>query len=217
MKDTYRHQGQRKSLIKILRSKGIQDSKVLNAINSIPRHWFIPTEFESYAYQDNAFPIDSGQTISQPYTVAYQTELLDVKLGDRILEIGTGSGYQAAILCSLGATLYSIERIKELHLQAGELLDKLKLKANLILGDGTKGAAEFAPYDKIIVTAGAPHIPINYVKQLKTGGIIVIPVGKTQESQKMVLAYKQADGSIKHEVKGDFKFVPLLGAQGWKK
>ncbi|MDB4347043.1 protein-L-isoaspartate(D-aspartate) O-methyltransferase [Bacteroidia bacterium] len=216
MKDTYRHQGQRKSLIKILRSKGIQDTKVLNAINTIPRHWFIPAEFESYAYQDNAFPIDSGQTISQPYTVAYQTELLDIKPGDRILEIGTGSGYQAAILCSLGATLYSIERIKELHIQAGELLNKLNLNANLILGDGTKGAKEFAPYDKIIVTAGAPHIPTNYVKQLKTGGAIVIPVGKTQASQKMILAIKQADGSIKHEVKGDFKFVPLLGEQGWK-
>lgn len=217
MKDTYRHQGLRKSLVKTLKNKGIRDINVLNAINTIPRHWFIPTDFETYAYQDNAFPIESGQTISQPYTVAFQTELLQVEPGDRILEIGTGSGYQAAVLCHLGATLYSVERIEALHIQATEILKRLNLKANLILGDGTQGAAEYAPYDKIIVTAGAPHIPINYIKQLKTGGLIVIPVGKTQDSQKMVLAVKQADGSIQHEIKGDFKFVPLLGEQGWKK
>jgi len=216
LKDTYRHQGQRKGLVKLLQSKGIKDLKVLQAINTIPRHWFIPQDFEAYAYQDNAFPIESGQTISQPYTVAYQTELLQVKSGDKILEIGTGSGYQAAVLCMLGAKLYSIERIEELHTEAKRLLDILSLKAHLILGDGTMGAAQFAPYDKIIVTAGSPHIPMSYIKQLKVGGVIVIPVGKTQESQKMILAVKQADGSIKHDIKGDFKFVPLLGKQGWK-
>lgn len=215
MKDTYKHQGQRKNLVKSLKIKGIIDNKVLQAINTIPRHWFIPTEFETYAYQDNAFPIEGGQTISQPYTVAFQTQLLAVEKGDKILEIGTGSGYQAAVLSFLGAELYSIERIKDLHEEAKTVLTKLQLKATLIHGDGTKGALTYAPFDKIIVTAGAPHIPVSYIKQLKTGGRIVIPVGKTQENQKMVLATKQPDGSIKHSFEGDFKFVPLLGEQGW--
>lgn len=215
MKDTYQHKGQRKSLVKILKNKGILDHNVLMAINTIPRHWFIPQEFENYAYQDNAFPIEGGQTISQPYTVAFQTQLLAVEKGDKILEIGTGSGYQAAVLSLLGAELYSIERIEKLHIAAAALLKKLSLDAILLLGDGTKGAADFAPYDKIIVTAGAPNIPASYINQLKIGGKIVIPVGKTQENQKMVLAVKLADGSIKHSFEGDFKFVPLLGEKGW--
>lgn len=216
MKDTYKHQGQRKSLVKTLHSKGIIDNRVLKAIETIPRHWFIPQEFEDHAYQDKAFPIEGGQTISQPYTVAFQTQLLAVKKGDKILEIGTGSGYQAAVLSILGAQLYSVERIKILHQEAGALLKRLGLKANLIYADGTKGAVAHAPFDKIIVTAGAPHIPKSYINQLKTGGIIVIPVGKTQENQKMILATKQFDGSVKHSFEGDFKFVPLLGEQGWK-
>lgn len=215
MKDTYKHQGQRKNLVKALKAKGIMDNNVLSAIEALPRHWFIPQEFETHAYQDKAFPIDSGQTISQPYTVAFQTQLLAVNKGDKILEIGTGSGYQAAILSMLGANLFSVERIEELHLQAKEILKKLNIPVTLIHADGTKGAEIHAPFDKIIVTAGAPHIPKSYVKQLKVGGTMVIPVGKTQENQKMVLATKNADGSIKHTFEGDFKFVPLLGEQGW--
>ena len=217
MKDTYQHKGQRKNLVKELKNKGITDLKVLAAINTIPRHWFIPAEFERFAYQDNAFPIEKGQTISQPYTVAYQTQLLEIKKSDKILEIGTGSGYQAAVISFLGAELYSIERIEELYKKSKIILDQLKLPARLILGDGTLGLPEFAPFDKIIVTAGAPNIPASYINQLKIGGKIVIPVGKNQEDQKMVLAIKQKDGSIKHSILGDFKFVPLIGSQGWKR
>ncbi len=200
MKDTYKHQGQRKNLVKELISKGITDKNVQNAILEIPRHLFIDPEFESYAYQDVAFPIASGQTISQPYTVAYQTQMLEIKTGDKVLEIGTGSGYQAAVLCFLGAELYSIERIEKLHLKAQKILSELNFSAHLILDDGTKGANNFAPFDKIIVTAGAPHIPMSYVNQLKIGGKIIIPVGKTKEDQKMILATKTDEGKIAHQI-----------------
>ncbi len=216
MKDTYKHKGLREKLVKELILKGISDKTVLDAILNIPRHFFISPEFEHYAYQDAAFPISSGQTISQPYTVAYQTQLLEIKKDEKVLEIGTGSGYQAAILITIGALLTSIERIEKLHIGAKNILGQLNLKANLICGDGTLGEASYAPYDKIIVTAGAPMIPMHLVNQLKIGGKIIIPIGKTQALQKMVLAEKLDEGKVAHQVLGDFKFVPLIGKNGWQ-
>jgi len=165
-------------------NKGITNEKVLDAIATIPRHLFISSEFESYAYNDTAFPISSGQTISQPYTVAYQTQMLDIKPGEKILEIGTGSGYQAAVLAHLGANLFSVERIEKLHLSAKRILRELNYNATLIYDDGSLGLGQYAPYDKIIVTAGAPRIPLSYIHQLRIGGKIIIPVGKTKEQQK---------------------------------
>lgn len=215
MKDTFKHQGQRKNLVKVLKSKGISNPLILDCFLQLPRHWFIPLEFENHAYQDKAFPIDNEQTISQPYTVAYQTQLLDIKSGDKVLEIGTGSGFQAAVICKLGANLVSIERHLQLHEKAKNLLKLLNLNANLIHGDGTLGNKTHAPYDKILVTAGAPNIPKSYIEQLKVGGLIVIPVGKTQTEQKMVLGTKLQDGTLDYSLKGDFKFVPLLGQSGW--
>lgn len=197
-------------------NKGITDKKVLDAMATIPRHLFISSEFEGYAYNDVAFPISSGQTISQPYTVAYQTQMLQIEPGEKILEIGTGSGYQAAVLAHLGANLISVERIEKLHLSAKKILLELKYNATLIYDDGSLGVSQFAPYDKIIVTAGAPRIPMSYINQLKIGGKIIIPVGKTKEQQKMVLATKTGEETISHEVLGDFKFVPLIGKQGWE-
>jgi len=197
-------------------NKGITNEKVLDAIATIPRHLFISSEFESYAYNDTAFPISSGQTISQPYTVAYQTQMLDIKPGEKILEIGTGSGYQAAVLAHLGANLFSVERIEKLHLSAKRILRELNYNATLIYDDGSLGLGQYAPYDKIIVTAGAPRIPLSYIHQLRIGGKIIIPVGKTKEQQKMVLATKTGEETISHEVLGDFKFVPLIGKQGWE-
>jgi len=216
LKDTYKHKGLREKLVKELILKGISDKNVLDAILNIPRHFFISPEFEHYAYQDAAFPISSGQTISQPYTVAYQTQLLEIKKDEKVLEIGTGSGYQAAILITIGALLTSIERIEKLHIGAKNILGQLNLKANLICGDGTLGEASYAPYDKIIVTAGAPMIPMHLVNQLKIGGKIIIPIGKTQALQKMVLAEKLDEGKVAHQVLGDFKFVPLIGKNGWQ-
>lgn len=216
MKDTYRHKGLRKKLVDVLMNKGITNEKVLDAIATIPRHLFISSEFESYAYNDTAFPISSGQTISQPYTVAYQTQMLDIKPGEKILEIGTGSGYQAAVLAHLGANLFSVERIEKLHLSAKRILRELNYNATLIYDDGSLGLGQYAPYDKIIVTAGAPRIPLSYIHQLRIGGKIIIPVGKTKEQQKMVLATKTGEETISHEVLGDFKFVPLIGKQGWE-
>jgi len=216
LKDTYKHKGLREKLVKELILKGISDKTVLDAILNIPRHFFISPEFEHYAYQDAAFPISSGQTISQPYTVAYQTQLLEIKKDEKVLEIGTGSGYQAAILITIGALLTSIERIEKLHIGAKNILGQLNLKANLICGDGTLGEASYAPYDKIIVTAGAPMIPMHLVNQLKIGGKIIIPIGKTQALQKMVLAEKLDEGKVAHQVLGDFKFVPLIGKNGWQ-
>lgn len=216
MKDTFKHQGQRKNLVRVLKQKGITNAKILNAFTLLPRHWFIPAEFENHAYQDKAFPIDNEQTISQPYTVAYQTQLLEIKPGDTVLEIGTGSGFQAAVLCKLGVNLVSIERHALLHQKAKNILARLELHANLILGDGTLGYSKLAPYDKILVTAGAPNIPQSYIDQLKIGGMIVIPVGKNKSEQKMVLGTKLKDGTINYSLQGDFKFVPLLGKSGWK-
>lgn len=215
--DTYKHKGLRRQLRETVAAKGIIDQNVLKAIDELPRHYFLPHEFESHAYEDKAFPIAEGQTISQPYTVAYQSQLLNISKGDRVLEIGTGSGYQAAILGLCGVEVFSIERHKKLSMGAGSVLKMLGLldRIHLFVGDGTKGLPEHAPYDAIIVTAGAPSVPKALVTQLKIGGRLVIPVGKQSAAQKMVRITKVNEVDIKTEVFDDFNFVPLVGENGW--
>ena len=209
MKDTAKHQGLRNQLIKLLQEKGIVDKNVLNAINKIPRHLFLNSSFEDYAYQDKAFPIGAGQTISQPYTVALQSQLLEIKKDHKILEIGTGSGYQTAVLCLMGAKVFSIERQNELFKQTSALLPKLGIRPkHLSFGDGYKGLPNHAPFDSIIVTAGAPTIPKPLMAQLKIGGRLVIPVGDKNQIMTMLIRKNETQFE-KHEF-GDFKFVPLL-------
>ena len=209
MRDTSKHQGLRNQLVTILQQKGIGNKNVLEAIKKIPRHLFLNSSFEDFAYQDKAFPIDAGQTISQPYTVAFQTELLEVKKGDKILEIGTGSGYQTAVLCTLGAVVYSVERQNELFKKTSLLLPKLGIRAkHLSFGDGYKGLPNHAPFDSIIVTAGAPEIPKALMSQLKIGGKLVIPVGDKVQIMTLIIRKNEAQFE-KHEF-GDFRFVPLL-------
>jgi protein-L-isoaspartate(D-aspartate) O-methyltransferase len=209
LKDTFKHKGLRKQLVATLVAKGISNAAVLEAIGSIPRHLFMDSSFLDHAYQDKAFPIAASQTISQPYTVAFQSELLEVKAGDKILEIGTGSGYQTAVLCLLGAHVYSIERQLELFKKTNKFLPKIGYVAKrLIFGDGYKGLKEDAPFDSIIVTAGAPFVPKPLLAQLKIGGRLVIPVGN--EAQIMTLYIRKGPKEFeKHEL-GNFKFVPLL-------
>ena len=209
MKDTFKHKGLRKQLVATLIAKGIKNPAVLDAIDSIPRHLFMDSSFLDHAYQDKAFPIAASQTISQPYTVAFQSELLEVKSGDKILEIGTGSGYQTAVLCLLGAQVYSIERQLELFKKTSQFLPKIGYVAKrLIFGDGYKGLKEEAPFDSIIVTAGAPFVPKPLLSQLKIGGRLVIPVG--DKDQIMTLYIRKGPKEFeKHEL-GNFKFVPLL-------
>lgn len=211
MKDTAKHQGLRNQLAATLKGKGITDNRVLEAIKKIPRHLFLNSSFEDYAYQDKPFPIGAGQTISQPYTVAFQSQLLQVKKDDKILEIGTGSGYQTAVLFALGAKVYTIERQNELFKTASLLLPKLGIKPKHIsFGDGYKGLPNHAPFDSIIVTAGAPEIPKPLMAQLKIGGRLVIPVGDVNGIQIMtVLVRKNEKQFEKHEF-GEFRFVPLL-------
>ena len=209
MNDNYRHQGLRLKLVELLREKGINDQEVLAAISKIPRHLFIDKAFLEFAYQNKAFPIGSGQTISNPYTVAYQTSLLKIKPKDKILEVGTGSGYQTAILLELKAQVYSVERQKELYLKTKFFLPKLGYQPMFFYGDGYKGLVNFAPFDKIIVTAGAPYVPDDLIKQLKEGGIMVIPVGGSNV-QKMLLINKISKNNIEQKVLDDFSFVPLL-------
>ena len=209
MRDTSKHQGLRNQLVTILQQKGIGNKNVLEAIKKIPRHLFLNSSFEDFAYQDKAFPIDAGQTISQPYTVAFQTELLEVKKGDKILEIGTGSGYQTAVLCTLGAVVYSVERQNELFKKTSLLLPKLGIRAkHLSFGDGYKGLPNHAPFDGIIVTAGAPEIPKALMSQLKIGGKLVIPVG--DKIQIMTLIIRKNETQFEKHEFGDFRFVPLL-------
>jgi protein-L-isoaspartate(D-aspartate) O-methyltransferase len=209
MKDTSKHQGLRNQLVNILQNKGIVSKMVLEAISKVPRHLFIDSSFEDYAYQDKAFPIDAGQTISQPYTVAFQTELLEVKKGDKILEIGTGSGYQTAVLFTLGAVVFSVERQNELFKKTSLLLPKLGIRPkHLSFGDGYKGLPNHAPFDSIIVTAGAPSVPKALMSQLKIGGRLVIPVGDV--NQIMTLIIRKTDTEFEKQELGDFKFVPLL-------
>jgi protein-L-isoaspartate(D-aspartate) O-methyltransferase len=209
MKDTYTHQGMRKQLVKILKKKGIADERVLEAINKVPRHLFMDSGFVDHAYMDKAFPIAADQTISQPYTVARQTELLKVNKGDKILEIGTGSGYQTAILLELGAQVYSIERQNELFKKTKLFLPKIGYRAKkLIFGDGYKGYEEEAPYDGIIVTAGAPFVPKPLLAQLSKGGRLVIPVGETD--QIMTVFTRTSDTEFEKQEHGAYRFVPLL-------
>ena len=209
MKDTSKHQGLRNQLVEVLRKKGIADENVLNAIAIIPRHLFLDSSFADYAYQDKAFPIAAGQTISQPYTVAFQTQLLEIKRDHKVLEIGTGSGYQSAVLCMMGAKVYSVERQTELFKQTSALLPKLGIRPkHLSFGDGYKGLANHAPFDSIIVTAGAPTIPNPLMAQLKIGGRLVIPLGK--EHQIMTLLIRKNDTQFEKHEFGEFRFVPLL-------
>ncbi len=209
MKDTAKHQGLRNQLVSLLREKGIIDKRVLEAINKIPRHLFLNSSFADYAYQDKAFPIGAGQTISQPYTVAFQSQLLEVKKDHKILEIGTGSGYQTAVLCMMGAKVYSVERQNELFKQTSILLPKLGIRPkHLSFGDGYKGLPNHAPFDSIIVTAGAPIIPQALMAQLKIGGRLVIPLG--EENQIMTLLIRKNETQFEKHEFGDFKFVPLL-------
>ena len=209
MKDTNKHQGLRNQLAKLLEEKGITDKNVLEAIKKIPRHLFLNSSFEDFAYQDKAFPIAAGQTISQPYTVAFQSQLLEVNKDHKILEIGTGSGYQTAVLCLLGAKVYSVERQNELFKTTSLLLPKLGIRPkHLSFGDGYKGLPNHAPFDSIIVTAGAPTIPQPLMAQLKVGGRLVIPVG--DKEQVMTLLIRKNETQFEKHEFGDFKFVPLL-------
>lgn len=209
MNDSAKHQGLRNLLAKILLDKGIKDQNVLEAIRKIPRHLFLDSSFEDYAYQDKAFPIAANQTISQPYTVAFQSELLQIKKDDKVLEIGTGSGYQTAVLCLLGAKVYSVERQNELFKKTAVLLPKLGIRPkHLSFGDGYKGLEHYAPFDSIIVTAGAPIIPKALMAQLKIGGRLVIPVGEKEQIMTLLIRKNETQFE-KHEF-GDCKFVPLL-------
>lgn len=214
LEDTYLHKGKRKALVAELRKKGIQNEAVLEAINTLPRHFFFDTALISHAYEDKAFPIGEGQTISQPYTVAFQSSLLAVSPGDKILEIGTGSGYQACILHLLGAKVISIEYQKKLFDHTSRFLQRLGIQLQLFYGDGTCGIPTLAPYDKIIVTAGAPVVPNALIQQLKIGGILVIPVGDRTKQAMVKITKKSATEILQEEFEG-FAFVPLLGKDGW--
>lgn len=209
MNDNFRHQGLRLKLVELLRNKGIANDKVLIAISKIPRHLFLDKAFLEFAYQDKAFPIAAGQTISHPYTVAFQSELLKVKPHEKILEVGTGSGYQTALLLELKAQVFTVERQKKLYQKTKSFLPKLGYQCMFFHGDGYKGLTNFAPFDKIIVTAGAPFIPEDLVKQLKVGGRMVIPVGDS-DKHKMILITKKSEDDIEKKELGDFSFVPLL-------
>lgn len=208
-KDTTKHQGKRRQLARIVAEKGVTDEKVLDTIRKIPRHLFMDSSFEDHAYQDKAFPIAADQTISQPYTVAFQTEVLQVSKGDMVLEIGTGSGYQTAVLCELGAKVYSIERQLELFKRTKLFLSKLGYRPRYLgFGDGYKGLPDYAPFDRIIVTAGAPYVPKPLLSQLKVGGRMVIPVGV--DTQVMTLFERKSKTEFQKTEFGEFRFVPLL-------
>jgi len=211
--DSYKHKGMRKQLVELLRSKGITDENVLAAINNIPRHYFLDSAFEKIAYEDRAFPISEGQTISQPYTVAYQTQLLQVKRNEKILEIGTGSAYQACVLAEMGARVYTIERQKKLFELNKEFFFRTRYpNIKFFYGDGFEGLSPFAPFDKIIITAAAPFIPPKLVAQMKTGGLMVIPVDEGSK-QRMLRVTKNTDGSYSEEYFDYFSFVPMLGGK----
>lgn len=212
--DNYRERGARKKLVEHLKSRGITDEGVLNAIGKIPRHFFFDETFWNQAYKDIAFPIGDGQTISQPYTVAYQTELLHIKKGDKVLEIGTGSGYQTCVLMELGAHVFTIERQENIYRHTIKVLPGMGYNANFFFGDGSMGIAEHAPYQKIIVTAGAPFVPEVLLKQLKVGGILVIPVGDEQR-QTMVTVLRVSETEYEKFELDQFRFVPLVGDQAW--
>lgn len=212
--DNYKQRGLRNKLVKILQKKGISDPRILAAIGKVPRHLFFDNALLEHAYQDKAFPIGEGQTISQPYTVAFQTEKLEVRPGDKVLEIGTGSGYQACILLELGAKVFTIEYNRKLYDLARYFLPRIGYRPAFFFGDGSKGLPSQAPFDRILVTAGAPVIPSALTDQLSDGGMLVIPVG-TREKQKMVRITRKGSSLIKEEF-DSFAFVPLLGEEGWE-
>jgi protein-L-isoaspartate(D-aspartate) O-methyltransferase len=214
IEDNYRQRGLRNNLVKKLRLKGILDERVLAAIGKVPRHVFFDDALLVHAYEDKAFPIGEGQTISQPYTVAFQTEKLEIKPGDKVLEIGTGSVYQASILVEMGAKVYTIEFQKKLYERTKEFLPSLGYKPFFFFGDGSKGIPAKAPYDKIIVTAGAPVVPTALIDQLAEGGMMIIPVGDREKQ--MMLKITKRNGNLIKEEFDNFAFVPLLGEQGWK-
>lgn len=210
MTDDYRHKGLRQKLIDGLKTKGIKDAAVLAAMAEIPRHFFLDKAFDTWAYKDIAFPIDADQTISQPYTVAFQTQLLEISKGDKVLEIGTGSGYQATVLYKMGAKVYTIERQQKLFDKTSKLLQKMNFGGiRTLFGDGFLGAPRFAPFDKILITAAAPFFPETLFQQLRIGGFMVIPVGEGAV-QKMMRITKLSDTKKKEEVFGNFSFVPML-------
>jgi len=209
LNDSFKHKGLRKKLIQTIKSKGINNTDVLSAIGKVPRHLFMDSGFIDHAYQDKAFPIGADQTISQPFTVAFQTELLEINKGDKVLEVGTGSGYQAAVLCELGANVYSIERQGELYKKVANFLPSINYyPKKIIYGDGYKGLEEEAPFDSIIVTAGAPFVPKTLLNQLKIGGRLVIPVG--ENVQVMTLYIRVSEKKFNMKEYGEFQFVPLL-------
>jgi protein-L-isoaspartate(D-aspartate) O-methyltransferase len=212
--DNYREKGARKRLVELLKKKGIEDEQVLQAINKVPRHFFFDETFWNQAYKDIAFPIGEGQTISQPYTVAYQSELLHIHKGQKVLEIGTGCGYQTCILLELGANVYTIERQEKLYERTIQVLPYMGYRPHFFLGDGSKGIEAHAPYDKIIVTAGAPTVPEVLLRQLNIGGLLVIPVGDEKE-QKMITILKVAENDYEKVILDTFRFVPLVGDKAW--
>ena len=214
MEDTFKHQALRKALVNEIKQKGIKSIAVLQAIDKVPRHLFLDSSFLKFAYQDIAFEIGEGQTISQPFTVAYQSELLDVRKGDAVLEIGTGSGYQSAVLSALGAKVFSIERHKKLSEKAKTLLAQMGCNVKCFYGDGYKGLPAYAPFDRVIVTAAAPYIPEDLLKQLKTNGILVIPEG-SGKTQIMKRIRKTAEDKYVTEEFGNFSFVPMLKSTDW--
>ena len=209
VEDTYRHKGLRRLLVEEIRKEGITDEAVLEAIGKVPRHAFMDSSFINFSYKNSAFPIGAGQTISQPYTVAFQTQLLEVKPHEKVMEIGTGSGYQAAVLFELGANVYTIERKRELYIKSQQLLQRLGYNIRFFYGDGYAGLPAFAPFDKILVTAGATEIPEILVQQLKPGGRMVIPVGNS-DRQDMTLVVKQSETETEVTHHGAFVFVPSL-------
>lgn len=207
--DTLLHRGLRKRLVDGLKIKGIRDERVLEAIGRVPRHLFMESGFLNFAYKDQAFPIGAGQTISQPYTVAVQSQLLEIEKNDKVLEVGTGSGYQAAVLLEMGARVFTIERQKELYVKVQKFLPSIGYSPACFFGDGYKGLPSFAPFDKIIVTAGAPAVPADLKSQLRVGGKMVIPVGDNNK-QEMNVVVRVSDDEFKTEKHGRFMFVPLL-------
>ncbi len=207
--DSYKYQGQRKQLVDLLRQKGIRHEGVLEAIGSIPRHLFLDSQFDRFAYQDTAFKIGAGQTISQPYTVAFQTALLKPEPGLKVLEIGTGSGYQTCVLAALKMQIFSVERQRLLYDRSKVLLRNFPYKLRLFYGDGYAGKKAYAPFDRILVTCGAPEVPESLLEQLAPGGILVIPVG-AGETQEMLRIHKSMDGTYQQESFGTFRFVPML-------
>jgi protein-L-isoaspartate(D-aspartate) O-methyltransferase len=216
LEDSYRHRGLRKKLVRIVEGKGITDENVLEALSKVPRHYFFDQAFLEHAYQDKAFPIGEGQTISQPFTVAFQTQLLEIRKGDKVLEIGTGSGYQACILLEMGAEVYTVEYIRKLYDRTKKFLPSMGYKPHFFCGDGTKGLPAFKPFDKIIITAAAPTLPQPLIDQLKIGGIMVVPVGDSN-LQRMVKVTKKSESKISKEYFDYFSFVPLVGKFGWGK